>query len=78
MGTRKLVCVCDTCDTELDMKFHEGDDGEVVFVIEPCEWCRNEAFLEGCEVGYAYHMELEHRQDERQGGNDVGSESQSQ
>jgi len=50
---REIVFLCSVCDSELDVQFHEGSDGEVVFVIEPCVQCLNSEFAKGFEDGYA-------------------------
>jgi len=53
---REIVFVCRECDRELEIDFHEGSQGVVVFVVELCPECleveREKAFKDGYENGY--------------------------
>lgn len=63
----EIIGICDRCQNEVwGRKLADGD-----LVIVPCEYCRDEAFNEGHEAGYA-DLDME------KGGQDADSESQSQ
>jgi DNA replicative helicase MCM subunit Mcm2 (Cdc46/Mcm family) len=53
---REIVFVCRECDRELEIDFHEGSQGEVVFMVELCPEClereRDEYYREGYSTGH--------------------------
>ncbi len=60
-----IIGFCEECQNEVwGRKLADGD-----LVIVPCEYCRDEAFNEGYEAGYA-DLDME------KGGHDADSESQ--
>jgi len=53
---REIVFVCRECGRELEIDFHEGSQGEVVFMVELCPEClereRDEYYREGYSMGH--------------------------
>lgn len=53
---REIVFCCEECGRELEIEFHEGSQGEVVFVVQLCPRClerrTDEAYEEGYSVGH--------------------------
>ncbi len=67
----EIIGICENCENAVwGRRLAEG-----VLVIEPCECCRDEAFNEGYEAGYA-DLEVIEELDMEKGGKDADSESQ--